>query len=244
MLTSLLAIFLSFFLQKNVQQQTHLEIRFSNVVDNKPVSPDSSYTNSFGENYTIQRLKYYITNIELVNTKNNKRTTIADSYFLVDNSNEDSRVISLPVNDGSYDAISFLLGVDSLHNVSGAQSGALDPMNGMFWTWNTGYVSIKIEGRSTVSNLPQNLIEYHLGGFKGPDKVNQRINLSFPRSNIELSNNKTIVVYVKADLNLFFNSVHSLPIKTNPACTSPGRLARQYSENYATIFSIDKVENK
>jgi hypothetical protein len=35
-------------------------------------------------------------------------------------------------------AIKFLLGVDSLKNVSGIQTGALDPAKGMFWTWNTG----------------------------------------------------------------------------------------------------------
>jgi len=52
------------------------------------------------------------------------------------------------------------------------------------------------------------------------------------------------MIRVKTDVNSFFNSVHSLPIKNNPACTSPGRLARQYSENYARIFSIDKVEYK
>jgi hypothetical protein len=224
--------------------QARLEVRFSNFIGNKQISPDSSYTNSFGENYTVQRLKYYITNIELLNTKNNKRVAIEESYFLVDDNDEVSKAISLPVSEGSYDGISFLLGVDSLHNVSGAQTGALDPLNGMFWTWNSGYVSIKIEGKSTASNLPQNLIEYHLGGFKGPDKVNQRINLSFPGNSIDLSNKKATIIYVRTDLNLFFNSVHSLPIKTNPACTAPGILARQYSENYATIFSIDKIENK
>jgi len=114
----------------------------------------------------------------------------------------------------------------------------------MFWTWNTGYVSIKIEGRSPLSNLPQHLIEYHLGGFKGPDNVNQRIDLLFPGGNTDTKENKTTMIRVKTDVNSFFNSVHSLPIKNNPACTSPGRLARQYSENYARIFSIDKVEYK
>ncbi|MES1219833.1 MAG: MbnP family protein, partial [Bacteroidota bacterium] len=205
---------------------------------------DSTYTNPYGETYTVQRLKYYITNIELVNSKANRRIAVEDSYYLIDDGNDESKIISLPVPEGNYDAISFLLGVDSLHNVSGAQSGALDPMNGMFWTWNSGYVSIKIEGKSPASSLPQNLIEYHLGGFKGPDNVNHRINLIFPRNSKEITNKKVTTIYLKTDLNKFFKSTHSLPIKTNPACTSPGSLARQYSENYATIFSIDTIENR
>jgi hypothetical protein len=243
MLTTLLAILLSFLPQKNPQQESRLEIRFSNFIGNKPLSPDSTYTNPFGEIYTVQRLKYYITNIELVNTKANKRIPVENSYFLVDDGDEDSKKIYLTVPNGNYDAISFLLGVDSLHNVSGAQSGALDPMNGMFWTWNSGYVSIKLEGKSPVSNLPQHLIEYHLGGFKGADNVNQRIDLSLQGNTIDLSTKKTAVIFIKNDLNLFFGSIHSLPIKSNPACTSAGPLARRYSENYATIFSVYKIEN-
>lgn len=244
MLTTLLAIFIYFLPQNNLQQQARLEIRFGNFIGNKPLSPDSTYTNPFGENYTVQRLKYYITNIELVNTKANKRIPVKNSYFLVDDGNEESKIISLNVAEGNYDAISFLLGVDSLHNVSGAQSGALDPMNGMFWTWNSGYVSIKMEGKSPASNLPQNLIEYHLGGFKGPDKVMQRIDLSFKEGPASFTGKKTTTISVKTDMNLFFKSVYSLPIKQNPACTTAGKLARQYSENYATLFSIDKVETQ
>ena len=49
---------------------------------------------------------------------------------------------------GNYNSLSFLLGVDSMHNVSGAQTGALDPANDMFWTWNSGYVMAKMEGAS------------------------------------------------------------------------------------------------
>jgi len=219
-----------------------MEIHFTNFSGAKILSPDSIYTNAFNENYSISRFKYYITNIELVNTENDKKVAIDNSYFLVDDNDDASKTISVSVPEGNYNAISFLLGVDSLHNVSGAQTGALDPMNGMFWTWNTGYVSVKIEGKSAASTLPGNFIEYHLGGFKGPDKVNHRIRLSFPEGIIKVADEKPVIVHVKADVNLFFSSIHSLPIKTNPACTSPGSLARQYSGNYETIFSIIKVD--
>ncbi|WP_316930094.1 MbnP family protein, partial [Hymenobacter sp. IS2118] len=39
----------------------------------------------------------------------------------------------IPVGD--YQSVSFTVGVDSARNVAGAQTGALDPNNGMFWTW-------------------------------------------------------------------------------------------------------------
>ncbi len=247
MLFALYTILLPLLFQSNslptAQQQARIEIRFSNFANDKIISPDSTFINSFEESYTIQRFKYYITNIELLNTKANKRYAVPESYFLVDESDEPSKTIAISAPKENYDAISFLLGVDSLHNVSGAQTGALDPMNGMFWTWNSGYVSIKMEGKSPASNLPQHLIEYHLGGFKGPDNVNHRVTLLFPGGNTDI-NRSLIMIDVKTDINLFFNSVHSLSIKNNPACTSPGGLAKQYSENYARIFSITKVDYK
>lgn len=227
-----------------IQNKGKVEIRFSHFVGAEKLIPDSIYKNSFGEPYSIRRFKYYITDIKLLNTKDNSETEIENSYFLVYDDDELSKTISLLVPEGNYTAISFLLGVDSLHNVSGAQTGALDPMNGMFWTWNTGYVSMKLEGKSPLSTLPGNLIEYHLGGYKGPDKVNRRISLAFPQGNMNISDKKALVVNVKADINSFFSSINKLPIKANPACTSTGNLARQYAENYATLFSISSVVNE
>lgn len=229
-------------LHHTTRQQVQIDIRFSNFAGTKKIAADSTFINYFGEAYTIQRLKYYVTNIELLDTKAGKRQAVPGSYFLVDENDEQSKNITLSAPMDDYDAVSFLLGVDSLHNVSGAQTGALDPMNGMFWTWNSGYVSIKMEGRSPASNLPQHLIEYHLGGFKGQDNVNHRIDLPFPLPATGIHHSKTIMIDIKTDINSFFNAVHSLPIKDNPACTSPGNLARRYAENYARIFTIDKVE--
>ncbi|MES1215009.1 MAG: MbnP family protein [Bacteroidota bacterium] len=246
MFAGLFAILISLLsLQKQpvqIQRNGKVELRFSHFVGDQKLNIDSTYKNAFGETYTISRFKYYVTNIKLVKSSDDSEIEIKDSYFLVYDDDDLSKTISLSVPEGNYSAISFLLGVDSLHNVSGAQTDALDPMNGMFWTWNTGYVIVKLEGRSSVSTLPGNLIEYHLGGFKGPDKVNRRISLPFPEGNMYVNDKKTLVLNVKADINLFFSGINKLPIKANPACTSAGSLARQYAENYATLFSISSAE--
>lgn len=242
MLGRIITILLSFIYLENppaeIRHKGRLEIRFNHVAGTATLYADSLYKNAFGEPYRISRFKYYVTNIRLVNSNDNSEIPLEDSYFLVQDGDELSKSISMAAPEGRYKAVSFLLGVDSLHNVSGAQTGALDPMNGMFWTWNTGYVSVKLEGKSPLSPLPGNLIEYHLGGFKGPDQVNRRISLPFPAGNLELSAKKSMIVTVKVDVNSFFSGSNELPIKANPACTSAGSLARRYSENYATSFSI------
>jgi hypothetical protein len=46
--------------------------------------------------------------------------------------------------------------------------GDLDPMNGMFWSWQTGFSSFKIEGISTFSKERKNEFFFHIGGYLDP----------------------------------------------------------------------------
>jgi len=63
--------------------------------------------------------------------------------------------------------ISLLFGIDSAIQVGGVGTGALDPLRGMYWTWQTGYVQWKMEGAIRVDGV-ESPMELHLGGFDGP----------------------------------------------------------------------------
>ena len=65
--------------------------------------------------------------------------------------------------DGNYTDIVFHLGVDHIHNHTGDQPGDLDPINGMLWTWNTGYIFFKHEGMYTKADGTNESLLYHLG---------------------------------------------------------------------------------
>ena len=74
------------------------------------------------------------------------------SYFLVDESNSASMILSLPqVEIGKYLAIRLMIGVDSAKSMAPLEKrrGVLD-MSGlgqdMYWTWNQGYIFFKMEG--------------------------------------------------------------------------------------------------
>jgi hypothetical protein len=66
--------------------------------------------------------------------------------------------------------ISLLFGIDSAIQVGGVGTGALDPLRGMYWTWQTGYVQWKMEGAIRVDGL-ESPLELHLGGFDGATKA-------------------------------------------------------------------------
>lgn len=230
----------------NRQFNRYIVLQFNTVVGLKQFYFDSTYSNSLGENFSISKFKYYISNIELENTVTGMKKNIPDSYYLINESDSASKKIMIS-NDGSgFTKISFLIGVDSLKNVSGAQGGALDPVNDMFWTWNTGYVMAKLEGIAPVSKQMHHVLEYHIGGFKGANNVLQRIDLDIPsQAGDILASKKNLKLIIDADLDKWFQGPHVLSISENPVCTTPGQLAKQFSENYSQMFKLRSasVEN-
>lgn len=118
---------------------------------------------------TYSTFRYYISNFELKST-DGTWWKHPESYFLVDASDASSMNLSITgVPEGSYTDIRYVMGVDSTRNVSGAQTGALSTSNGMFWSWNTGYIMVKAEGSSPNSGSGN--FTYHLGGFSGTNNI-------------------------------------------------------------------------
>ncbi|MBK8657703.1 MAG: hypothetical protein IPN22_02190 [Bacteroidetes bacterium] len=159
---------------------SELQLHFRHTVKDSTLQLNNvTYTNALGQPYILTKFKYYIGRIYLKSAHG--RDYQSEEYFLIDEEEEGSKVIRLQhVPPGEYTAIGFLLGVDSLHNCSGAQSGALDPLNGMFWNWNTGYIFMKLEGRSPASPAPAHLLEYHIGGYAHGYRHMREVQLSLP----------------------------------------------------------------
>jgi hypothetical protein len=218
-----------------------IQFVFINTVKTVPiVLNDSIYSNPFGESYSIKNLKYYISHITLSNTN---KTAEKENYQLVDESNPESKTFSISCKAGTYTSVNFLLGVDSLHNVSGAQSNALDPMNGMFWTWNSGYIMTKFEGSSTASKQVNNRFEYHIGGFSGVNNVLKQISLplNIDHSLFTISPNKTVTIFIEVDLNKWWQQPNDISIAAMPVCTTPGALAKKIADNYSKLFRIKNI---
>ena len=217
-------------------------IRFIPVVNAAPLDFTTTFENAFQEPYVIRSFKYYIHNIELIRSDHAKEWLSRD-HFLIDAGNNATTAILLKAPEQSYHSIAFTLGVDSIRNVSGAQTGALDPANGMFWTWNSGYIMSKFEGVSTVSAQPGNRFEYHIGGFKAGEQVIRRIELPFPaNATVQVAKDKTATINIHADANAWFDGVSPLPIAEYPVCMTAGTLARSFAANYATMFTISNIE--
>ena len=225
----------------------NLTINFTPMVDTLRLSFDSVYHNYWNEKYSVSAFKFYVSKFDLINTDSNRVYHVnTDKYFLVNAADSTTWAVKLLALPFTYNRISFLIGVDSVRNVSGAQTGALDPANGMFWTWSNGYIMAKLEGNSPLSSQPNNKIEYHIGGFTGDNNVLRKPTLLFPFGEsltITATAGRKSIINAEADVNAWFNNPHQIKIAVTPVCTSPGLMAKDISENYSKMFSVTEVIN-
>lgn len=221
----------------------NLKITFQNLIAGNPMVLNSiTYVNPFLEIYTVKKFRYYISNVTAGSGKYSSSET--NSYHLIDQSVPASLSFTFPAYEGTSSSFSFVLGVDSLRNVSGAQTGALDPANDMFWTWSSGYVMAKMEGNSPASTLVNNAFEFHIGGFSGVNNVLKTITLDLPAGQpLNIHEGKTSEIIIQAEANSWWQDPNDMKIAVNPSITSPGPLARKMSDNYSKMFTVLSVTN-
>jgi hypothetical protein len=215
--------------------QNNLTLEFNHLVGNKMlVLFDTTYHNSLNEPFVVNKFKYYVSNIVVYN-KGKKVEN--NGYYLINTENSNSQTIQLKTATKNIDSIAFTIGIDSAKNAEGIQTGALDPMNGMYWTWNSGYIFAKLEGQSDSSKAASNYFNYHIGGYKHFENAIQTIHLKVVKSQEIIHK-----IMIDVDVLKWFNGKHSIAINKIANCVQPGDLAKQIAENYATMFSIKAVQ--
>ncbi len=216
---------------KKGNQTCHLV--FQHTVGTSLLHTDSVYTNRAGEAFRVRSFKYYISHLQLL-YENGTVYSLPLLPHLIDERDSASKQLSFSAPSGKIKGINFLLGVDSITNVSGVQTGDLDPAKGMFWIWNTGYIMSKLEGTSPASKAPGRQFSYDIGGYQPNEKVTREINLLLPLADTKSSHS----FVVSADAGKWFYGTSNISIAEHPMCHAPGALAVQIANNYAGMFSL------
>lgn len=213
-----------------------LEINWIHRIDSQQLTLDTVlYQNNLGQAFHVTKFKYYISNVLL--EKENGTPHRSKEVFLINEEETSSKKFSISkIKEGEYSHVNFILGVDSARNCSGAQSGALDPIHAMFWTWNTGYIFLKLEGKSSRSTAPGKIFEYHIGGYKEPTNCIQSIRLKF---NKPLVYSKGIHHSISINVNLaeLLRNPVDIDFSALPSVTD-AKNAVMISTNYKDMFSI------
>lgn len=233
-----------------------LTLQFDNRVAGRKLLTDTvSYATPQGDTLTVSRLQYFISNIMLRKASGEPwALPKAGNFFLVKQSDDTSRRIVIDVPAGVYKEISFLIGVDSLSSTLPVEqrTGVLDPAQGMsggegmYWTWNSGYIFFKLEGSSP--SVPRDKtgfreFEYHIGGYGGyntPTINNlRRVTLPLPeRSPLRMRAGRKSVVHIRFDVATVLKGIDLATQHHIMLAPASSRIA----DNYANAFTYGGIE--
>lgn len=221
-----------------------LALHFENMVgDSALVLDTKQYVNANNDTFNVTKFNYYISNIKLTRSDLSVYTE-SESYHLLESSDPASLELMLPnVPVGNYVGIQFTIGVDSARNVSGAQTGELDPANGMFWSWLSGYIMAKFEGTSPQSTATGNNLIFHVGGFTGANSTLKTVSPSFNSETANVSATVIPEIHFKTDLAEMFTTPTNVNFATLNTIHMPGANAKIIADNYANMFSVEHIHN-
>jgi len=223
------------------KESNQVTLNFRLTANGEPLQPGTNYINGSGETFTVSTFKIYVSSFSFRNVGTSQISNTDPACFLINMQDPASLKANVTLSSGQFNQLVFYVGVDSTRNVSGAQTGSLDPLNGMFWTWNTGYIFAKFEGNSSVSSNIGNSFVYHIGGFRTGENAIRKIILDFPGDQTITSGNIGTEIRLDIDLDRWFTGVNNISIASTPVWMEPGGLSLELADNYATMFSIQDI---
>jgi hypothetical protein len=195
------------------------------------------------EDLTFSTLQYILSNFKLEGN-DGVWYDVPETYFYINQKNAQSLTFELKdVKIQNYKSMSFLIGVDSARNVSGVQSGGLDPSTGMFWSWNTGYIFFKVEGDCPQLTVPYGSSKfiYHIGGFKG--QYNSLLSAYIPfGANVLSVKEGSNIINLKGDVKEVFEKPIPFHLTKTPQITLSGTQAVGFALNYVDMFTLKSIE--
>ncbi len=195
------------------------------------------------EEMKFSTIQYIVSNFKL-QTTNGDWVAVPESYFYINGKQSQSLSFTLKdVKIQDYKAVRFLIGVDSTRNVSGAQTGGLDPATGMFWSWNTGYIFFKLEGDcpQLITPFGSSNFVYHIGGFKGQYNTLVWAEASFGSKILSVKDGSNTIL-LNADVEEVFEKPIAFELTNTPQITLSGPEAVAFALNYADMFSVTNIE--
>lgn len=189
----------------------------------------TQYITDLKDTVSFTMLKFYISNIEL-EYENGTKFKESKSYHLIDLDKPNSLQFTLKkVTDSKIKKINFDIGIDSLTNLSNDFEGDLDPSLGMYWTWNSGYINMKLEGKSSSCSSVKKDFHFHIGGYLPNQNALQQVNLPILKKSNQFE--------IKVDVSKWLNKIS---LKETHSIMIPGKKAIEMAQLYKNIFYLDE----
>ena len=234
-------VFILFFIC--IAYKSIAQIIISPVFGDKPITENTWFVSKKGDSIQFDNIRFYLSNIHF-ETIENQIVSDVEKAHLVDVFEPTALKIALKnIDFNKIKTMRFNIGIDSLTNVSGALGGDLDPQKGMYWAWQSGYINMKIEGRSPQCKNRKNMFQFHIGGYLQPFYAMRQVEIPVKAQNTVEERNPDIFgkgVILRIDFLKFFENI---TISTQNSIMMPCKEALQLADYSTSMFSIYASKN-
>jgi hypothetical protein len=217
-----------------------VKISFESEWQGAPYANPAVVEDNFGNQLRIDKFTSYISSLALI--KDDGSEQLLRDYSLINFLQPSSMEFIVP--KGNYTGIKFLIGVPA--NVNTNTDPAQYPSDhvlsvagsqGMFWTWASGYIFTKLEGKAdtTATNQPMlHPFAYHTGD----DHYSKWVTVS---KNINVQPSSQHHAALIADMNLIFSPVDgtSFDLSDISGFHSPGPSMAAFVTNLSNAFTVE-----
>lgn len=222
------------------------------------------YETASGEKFNVSRMGYYVSKITLQGPdgalyEDEVSVSAAESkgyYHILESINGSGAITLENVPAGTYDRVTFTIGVEEDGVQEGAAGGVLDPAAGAwFWNWNAGYIAFVIEGNA--ENSGQEYVDWgngfetqagtfalHVGGWKDvADNENfvnnvKTITLDFGTT-VSVSDELSPLAHIVVDAMKVLDGA-AIDFSTTYAVHAP-RLGEPFADQLSDMFTVHHV---
>jgi mono/diheme cytochrome c family protein len=216
------------------EQEGTLVLSFEHRFGAEPLALETTYSTRYGQEVSFDQLRYWVSNISLARG-DGALHEVPDSYYLVEQTAGGERlqldVSGIPA--GSYDRLTFHLGVDPASNARlDVTAGELERGIGMDWSAGPGYIFFRAAGEFAERGTTGRFVMQ-----TGHDVLYKRLTarLSVP---LDIVDGARTGVRVQADLNGVFAALE-LSEASDILGGAVDSMAGKVAGNYARMFSLE-----
>ena len=222
-----------------VQPQFTITLNFTHHWNGLKITPQDfnelKFTNENGERLSIERLRYLVSNISLINGKN---------YHLIDVGENSGTSITIPeLTDESY-ALSFRFGFSDEDNTDGAYQDLNSASFSVPGMLGGGYHFMQLDGKYVDNNNEASGFNYHM--IKAVDRTDPD-NLKFEDTSFEVNLGTIVVantteIEIKMNLAEWFKNPNTWNLNELNTILMPNFEAQKMMrENGEAVFSLSAV---
>lgn len=221
---------------------SQLKLRFTPTWNGVPVTDGSEYTDQFGNRLLQFNFKFFVSELKLVSEAGGELEVSPVELIEVGDGEVE---LTFPIlQETNYTAFKMHTGVSPEYNVDYDPSTwpndfplSVQGAAGMHWSWNTGYIFTKFDGKADTTDTVEPSYLYPFSFHAGADEFYTLFEYDMEfYSEIDSTHD----VHFQIEMEKFLDGVHQIDIRDDGETHTGGdfQLAQQFTDNFNASLQL------